>query len=252
MTNRQDAATKYAARQVMAYVAGALYDGKGLPERGGDRKIFATDGMSTGRLRREWGLFFDPHKFKAHGLSDEEEHLRKEKNRGDHRHHAIDAIVVAATTPQIRIAWDEREKRADRDGVNTANDEEMETYRRQHRLQPPPPFHNRTHEEFREAVRRAVFGEAGGERPICHRPVKRKLIGKLHEETLFGTVPDKAGKLTDNFTAKKSVLNLDPNHLRLPRPETEAEAIDRLAVRKMNEGGIDEENSTQMAQAKGW
>src|SRR5690606_3034362 len=34
MTARQDAATKYATRQVMAYLADALYDGGGLPERG--------------------------------------------------------------------------------------------------------------------------------------------------------------------------------------------------------------------------
>lgn len=83
MQERQAAATQYAARQVMAYLADALYDGKGLPERGGPRKIFSTDGLRTSRLRREWGLFFDPHDRKAQGLSDEQEHERKEKDRGD-------------------------------------------------------------------------------------------------------------------------------------------------------------------------
>jgi CRISPR/Cas system Type II protein with McrA/HNH and RuvC-like nuclease domain len=55
MTQRQDAATKYAARQVMAYLSDALYDGQGLPEGGGERRVYTTDGMWTSRLRREWG-----------------------------------------------------------------------------------------------------------------------------------------------------------------------------------------------------
>ena len=52
MTASQGAATQYASRQVMTYLADALYDGKGLPERstGGDekpetRRIFNNDGL---------------------------------------------------------------------------------------------------------------------------------------------------------------------------------------------------------------
>lgn len=238
MTPRQEAATKYAARQVMAYLADAIFDGKGLPERGGDRLIYATDGMWTSRLRREWGLFFDPHEFKAKGLSHEEEHQRKEKNRGDHRHHAIDAVVTALCSRQVQIAWEEREKQADRDGINTANEEAMENYRRLHPLPPPALFNAR--EDFREAVRRAVFGEGEIERPICHRPVKRKLIGEFHEAFPRGPVLDHRGSLTDRFTKKISVLSLDPNHLRMPRPETKNEAIERLAVRRQRGENVDE------------
>ena len=53
-TERQAAATKYAARQVMAYLSDALFDGKGLPERSTGsgrpedaRRIFASDGFWT-------------------------------------------------------------------------------------------------------------------------------------------------------------------------------------------------------------
>lgn len=247
MTPRQEAATKYAARQVMAYIADALYNGQGLPERGGERRIYATDGLWTSRLRREWGLFFDPHEARSHGLGDEQQQQRKEKNRGDHRHHAIDAVVIAYCTRQVQIAWEERERRADRDGINTADEETMENYRRAHPLDPPPPF--KTREDFRAAVKRAVFGEDEVERPICHRPVKRKLIGALHEETLFGPVLDRAGNLTDNYTARKSVLSLDPNHLRMPRPETETEAIDRLAARRRRTDGVDERTARKWARA---
>lgn len=239
MTARQEAATKYATRQVMAYLSDALFDGKGLPERStgsgnteDSRRIFTTDGMWTSRLRREWGLFFDPHHARAKGLGNDEEHQRKEKNRGDHRHHAIDAVVIGLCTRPVQLAWEQREKDADAAGINTADEEEMENYRRLHPLDVPAPFKDR--EEFHEAVKAAVFGDEQKPRPICHRPVKRKLVGALHEETLFGPVLDQSGNLTDNFTAKKGILALDANHLRMPRKETQKEAIDRLAARRQS------------------
>jgi CRISPR-associated endonuclease Csn1 len=248
MRERQLSDTRYASRQVMAYIADAIYDGKGLPERSAgddDRRIYTTDGMWTSRLRREWGLFFDPHEKRAHGLSNEEEHERREKDRGDHRHHAIDAIVIAYCTRQVQIAWENREKQADKDGVNTASDEAMEVYRRDHRIPPPAPFKSR--EEFREAVRRAVYGDVKIDKPVCHRPVKRRLIGAMHEETLLGPILDVEGNLTDGFTAKKSVLELTPNHLRVPRHETEKEAIERLAASHARRKGVDEKAAKHWA-----
>ena len=240
MAPRQLSATMYASRQVMAYLADALYDGKGLPERGGERRIYATDGMWTGRLRREWGLFFDPHDKKAKGLDAAEEHSRKEKDRGDHRHHAIDAIVIAYCSRSVQIAWEEREKSADRDGVNTANEEAMEAYRRNNPLPPPAPF--RTRKEFREAVRRAVFGDSELEKPICRRPVKRKLIGELHEAFPRGPVLDKQGAMTDKFTKKISVFDLKPNHLRVPDGWDERSAkLDEASVPQSQKRAIRKE-----------
>lgn len=245
MTNRQDAATKYASRQVMAYLADALYEGKGLPERGGERRIFASDGIWTSRFRREWGLKFDPHDRRAKGLSAEVEHERKEKDRRDHRHHAIDAVVIGLCTEEVRRAWDKREREADLAGINTADDEQMAAYRRDHPIPPPAPFKSR--EEFREAVKRAVFGEGEFGKPVAHRPVKRKLIGALHEETLFGPVLDRDGNLTENFTAKKSIYALDPNHLRMPQLETPKQAIERLTARRMTEKGEDARTARKWA-----
>jgi CRISPR-associated endonuclease Csn1 len=214
MTPSQKAATTYATRQLMAYLADSLFDGEGLPERGGDRTIFATDGLWTGRIRREWGLFFDPHESRAKGLTNGQEHERKEKDRGDHRHHAIDAVAIALCTQQVRSAWQAREQQADKEGINTADEVEMEGYRRLHPLPVPAPF--RSPEHLREEVRLAVFGNGEVERPVCHRPAKRKLVGALHEETLFGPVVNASGELTNNFTARKSVYELTPNHLRMP------------------------------------
>ena len=231
MTEGQGAATQYASKQVMAYLADAMFDGKGLPERGGDRKIFTTTGMWTSRFRREWGLFFDPHDARSKGLDDNEEHERKEKNRADHRHHAVDAVIIGLCTRSIQMQWDEREKQADRDGINTADDAEMECYRRAHPIHPPLPFTNR--DELRKAVQSAVFGDGDLEVPICHRPVKRKLVGKLHDATHFGPVFDQDGNQTDQYTTRKSIYSLTSGLLKLPVPEPKKDAIDRLSRRRM-------------------
>ena len=263
MTARQEAATKYASRQIMAYLADALYDGKGLPERstGSDKRlIFTTDGMWTSRFRREWGLFFDPHNKKAKGLTDQEEHERREKDRGDHHHHAIDAIVIALCDRSVQIKWDDREKQADRGGINTADQEQMDNYRRNNPIPPPKPFKSR--EEFREAVRLAVFGDAENAKAICHRPVKRKLIGALHKATQQGAVLDTWKKdgvvhrepVKGRVTVRQDVLGetqsdfLKPSHLRLPRPEKDEEAIERLARRfRIRKTSLSEEDAVRQA-----
>jgi CRISPR-associated endonuclease Csn1 len=226
MTQRQEAATKHATRAVMAYFADALYEGKGLPERGGERRIFATDGVWTSRLRREWGLFFDSHAARAKGLSDADEKARKEKNRGDHRHHAIDAVVIGLSTAQVRNEWKEREKQADADGVNTADAEDMENYRRAHRLRPPPPFDwpGKSVDEcitaLRDAVKASVFGPTTPgepERPISHRPVKRKLIGFFHKETMYGPVVRTDGTRDPSLvTVRTRLAELSAANLRVP------------------------------------
>ena len=240
--------TRYATRQVMAYLADALYEGKGLPERGGERKIFTTDGGWTGDIRREWGLFQDTHHAREKGTSTQEEHARREKNRGDHRHHALDAIVVALTDRSLQTKWEQREMQAEKDGINTADRAEIEKYRELHPLPLPGTFKDR--KDLRDRAMLAVFGDKQGpERPVSHRAVKRKLIGAFHEETLLGPVVGRDGELTGHYTGKKSVLALDPNHLRVPRKETAKEAIERLSADRKQSQEIDEKTARKWARA---
>ncbi len=236
MSRAQLAATTYATRQVMSYIADALYGGHGLPERStgtgaetDSRRIFATDGLWTSRLRREWGLFFDPHDARSKDLNPGEKNARREKNRGDHRHHAIDAVVIALCTPQVQRAWEQREKAAidevgpdGRPRWNTADEEQMEQYRALNPLPVPRPFTSR--EQLRNAVEQAVFGTNQSPKPICHRPVKRKIVGALHEDTLRGPVVDANGELTGKFRSKCSVAELGPKNLRMPDGWVELEA----------------------------
>jgi CRISPR-associated endonuclease Csn1 len=216
--------------------------------------------MWTSRLRREWGLFFDRHDAKKKGLGEDEKHERKEKDRGDHRHHAIDAVVIALCTQQVRNAWEARERAAEQVLPNSADEEAMDNYRRQNPLDPPKPYKSR--EEFRQAVRRAVFGVGDLDKPICHRPVKRKLIGALHKATQYGSVVEQWLRdgtvhrevVPDRVTVRQDILGqeptnfLKPAHLRMPRPETDDEAIQRLARRlRIGKAGLSEEEAAKAA-----
>lgn len=240
MTLAQLAATKYASRQVMAYLADGIFEGNGLPERGGHQLIFATDGMWTTRLRNEWGLRFDIHGAKIRNVNDDEKRRRREKNRSDHRHHAIDAIVIALSTAKVKRAWEEREKRAEAARINTADAEEIDKYRENYPLDIPAPFKDR--EQLHAAVERAVFGDGKCGRPVCHRPVKRKLIGAFHKATQYGPVLETVShegqpsrqRVEDRVTIRQDVLGeaptdfLKPSHLRRRQKETDKEAIERL------------------------
>ena len=76
--------TRYASRLAMQYLA-LLYGG--IIDKTGKQRIFATSGSCTAMIRRAWG---------GNYLLGE-----GEKVRDDHRHHAIDALTIALTTPEM-------------------------------------------------------------------------------------------------------------------------------------------------------
>ena len=153
-----------------------------------------------------------------------------------------------------------REQQADLEGFNTADEQQMENYRRLHPLDPPRPY--KTREEFREVVRKAVFGEGELERPICHRPVKRKLIGAFHKATQYGPIVDiwkrdgieHCELVKGRVTIRQPILGgtqtdfLKPAHLRMPEPESDDQAISRLACRyRIGKRGLSEAESVKRA-----
>ena len=77
--------TRYASRLAADYLA-VLYGGR--IDDSGKRRIDVTPGQLTGLLRRLWGL---------NAIVGRE---GDNKGRVDHRHHAIDAVVVALTEPR--------------------------------------------------------------------------------------------------------------------------------------------------------
>lgn len=73
--------TRYLSRSIMNWVESSI----AFPE-GGRRHVFSVAGGATSILRRRWGLNFG-----AAG----------EKDRGDDRHHAVDAAVIAMVSPGL-------------------------------------------------------------------------------------------------------------------------------------------------------
>lgn len=174
--------TQYLSRIARAYLD-ALYDG-------GDGKshVWVVPGRLTEMLRRHWGL---------NSLLPDRDTAVKAKNRSDHRHHAIDAAVVAATDRSLikRIS-----EMAQRDEVNGA---EMVA------RSVPPPW-----KDFREHIRaqldqiivshRADHGRIDQNAP---RKGRDSSAGQLHNDTAYGFV--------DNGTvvSRKPLTSLKANDI---------------------------------------
>ena len=148
--------TRYISRKAVEYLAPVA------------EKVQAVKGGSTALLRRYWGL--------DSILGDGDV-----KKRDDHRHHAVDAVVVALT---------------DHEKLHTLS--VYHKYGREpKREQYLPPWDN-FHSDV-DAVIRDIF--------VSHR-FKRKTTGKLHEETLYGSVAPPPGRDKKKPVVRKPLVNM--------------------------------------------
>jgi len=177
--SRQLNDTRYIAREVKKMLEKAV----------GTDKVQVGQGTVTAALRRSWGL--------NSLLSN-----TGEKTREDHRHHAVDAVVVGLTSPGILQELSRRSVR----GYS-------------HRL----PSLAAPWENFREAVRVRLDSMV-----VSHKQ-RRKVSGALHEETNYGMVkgtdgqPRKDSKNQNLYAVRKPVESL-----------TKAE-LDRIADARVKE-----------------
>jgi len=170
--------TSYAARLAVKYL-GLLYGGDIDPD--GKLRIQPGRGRATQYLRDVWRL--------NRILND-----GGEKSRDDHRHHAVDAVAIALTTPGVTRMLSDAAKRAPKRG-------------REKFAEIPPPW-----EGFLEDVRAAV-----DEIVVSHR-VSRKVRGRLHEDTIYGPPKtDEDGKVyhpvrkrLENFGKRDAENIIDP------------------------------------------
>jgi CRISPR-associated endonuclease Csn1 len=149
--------TRYIAREVRAYLRLL-----GVP-------VDVTRGQVTAALRHQWGL----NTILSADGSDT-------KNRADHRHHAVDAAVIAMTTAK-----------------HLHNLARSEDFRREREAFPAPWV------GFRDAIERAVQGII-----VSHTPTRR-VRGPLHEETNYGPT----GK-ENSYVYRKPVRELTLNEVR--------------------------------------
>lgn len=140
--------------------------------------VWVTPGRLTGMLRAKWGLnalLWD------HNL----------KKRIDHRHHAIDAFVIAATDRGLLNAVARAAARAEAKDLERLFDDL------------PPPWQGYDREDLRGMVEEIV---------IYHRP-DRGTQGKLHEETAYGLVSDPDSEGDYNLVYRKPFAGLSENEI---------------------------------------
>jgi CRISPR-associated endonuclease Csn1 len=138
-----------------------LYGGQDIPRGDGTnrRVIYATTGMVTATLRRTWGVeAILREAVPSHNGES------KDKPRTDHRHHAVDAIVIALTSPAMVPRMSAAATNAPSWQLGLRSFQSMES---------PWPG-------FVDSIRSHVTGMT-----VSHRP-EHKMSGALHKQTIYG------------------------------------------------------------------
>ena len=158
--DRQLNETQYLSRTARTYLA-HLYNERAE----GKQRVRAIPGRMSALLRRGWGL---------NGLvSESGEEQTERKQRDDHRHHAIDAFIVANTTQGLLQQF----ARAAGSSWKDAAENLAELT--------PKPWDGFDRNELRPFLNKLV---------VSHRPdrgtrgVKGKTTGQLHNDTAYGII----------------------------------------------------------------
>ncbi len=182
--------TRYIAKATAEYLR-CLFD----DDENKTGVVLGLKGQLTSTLRRQWGLntilseLPDSPAWRQGGTLHD-----GEKNRADHRHHAIDAIVLALTDRSRLqklakgfevVEWIDQE---------TGEAKYHEAYRGNEILEP--------WKSFREDVRTLIR-----DIKVSHR-AERKVAGKLHDDNPFGPT-----KEPGRFVKRKAIESLSPSEV---------------------------------------
>lgn len=187
---RQLTDMQYGARMALTYLA-SLYpteeaDAEGVFRR--HSRVRALPGRMTEMLRRKWGL---NDLLPDHNIAGGD--TVKEKNRKDHRHHAIDAFVIACTSRSLIQKIATASATLEREGAD----------RVVAGISEPWPG-------FREELRLKVNASVVSHRPD-HGTVSRagydtgkgQTAGKLHNDTAYGLTGEKDERGNDLVVSRK-------------------------------------------------
>ncbi|WP_127595934.1 type II CRISPR RNA-guided endonuclease Cas9 [Nitratireductor alexandrii] len=186
---------QYISRLALTYLA-SLYGAEQVDPDGVFKRhsrVRALPGRMTEMLRRQWdlnALLYD------HNIAGAD--VTKPKNRLDHRHHAIDAVVIACTTRSLiqKLA------------TASASAEERGAERVVERIAPPWPC-------FRDDLRKAVHDITVSHKPD-HGTVGRagyakgrgQTAGKLHNDTAYGPTGQKDEKGNDLVVRRIAITDI--------------------------------------------
>jgi CRISPR-associated endonuclease Csn1 len=188
----EDIDDDFVARQLndtrMATSKGQEYLGLlfgGVNDANGRKRVYGVSGL-TALLRAQWDLnSILPHMPDAPKLADSGRAPLNVKSRADHRHHAIDALVVAMTSPAIVGE------------LSAAAGQAGQRFLRSFQI--AQPWANFRQEAF-DAARKIV---------VSHRP-DRRVAGPLHAETIYSK-PLPAGPGETAHRVRRPVEKLNPN-----------------------------------------
>lgn len=202
---RQLTDTQYLSRMAAKYL-GSLY-----PEKG-ERHVYAVTGRMTAMLRRLWGLneLLPDHNYV------ENPHSNAPKNRLDHRHHAIDAAVVAACNPTMIAEIAKAAGRAEEQNLDKLFDGL------------PMPW-----DSFRDNLRDALMATTvshKADHSRRSRPHKDCDVtsGQLHNDTAYGFTGRSNAKGLPIVVTRKPLLSLKPADFTNPERMTDHDLQDRL------------------------
>ncbi len=176
--------TQYLSRMAKQYLEAIAPD-----------RVWVSVGRLTAMLRRHWGL---------NSLLPDHNYARTvhEKNRTDHRHHAIDAAVIAVLNLSLiqKVAREagRREEQGIRDVIDTIGE-------------PWPGFRG----HLGEAVKRIVVShrpDHGMDRNVSAKR-SQQTAGGLHNDTAYGLVRDDDPKGPGLVVRRVPLSALKPSHL---------------------------------------
>lgn len=146
------------------------------------KNVVVTNGLLTSMLRRRWGLDGVLPELASEGRAwlDAKVHSAGAKSRADHRHHAIDALVVALTNRSLLSAVANLNAR----GLGA----DLEKHYADGRIRLP---------EEPLAGLKAMTKQRVDAIVVSHA-VNRKRRGQLHEETIYGIAHDENGVPLNN------------------------------------------------------
>ena len=148
----------------------------GRGEKGSKKHISVVSGSLTATMRHYWGL---------DSLLNGESEV---KDRSNHLHHALDAIIIAYTNDKIIKAFSDFKKTQEQNTARLiAKEISSAEYKISRRFFAPANFEN--NEAFRQNIKGKIFGELSGG-IFVSKPPRKRARGALHKEG-FGYVDKK-------------------------------------------------------------
>lgn len=228
--DRQVTDMQYISRLALTYLT-FLYDVEDVDIDGvvtRSSHVRALPGRTTEMLRRNWGL---NDILTDHNYAD----VSKVKNRLDHRHHAIDAAVIACTSRALigalaRASAREEETGAERLARNT--------------LVPWPEFRD----DLRSAVQQIVVSHKPDHGTVSNTGKasgRSRTSGRLHNDTAYGLTGERDAKGRELVVVRKPLMSLTARDIDALRENAHghSELKDRLKAATAGLSGKDFEQA---------